>query len=603
MPDTLPSWSLADLYSSASDDNMTRDMADCRDRASALASTWKSRLHEADAASLAGVIEDYQAISETLGRLSSFADLAFAADMSEAETGRMAQSMRELESEISAQLVFVELEIARIDNDHMDALMQSDALASWSPWLRIVRAWRKHQLSDELETMLIERSPSGRAAWVRLFDETAASLRFPIDGQDVAESEIMDMMTDPDPEVRRKAGLSRSEVLDKNSRLMALILNTIAKDKSVDDRWRGFSRPVSARNLANDVEDEVVDALAHSVTSRMPDLTHRYYALKASWMGVDKLNWWDRNAPLPGEDPRQFSWDEARKMVLTAFDEFDPGMAEVAGWFFDRNWIDAPHRPGKASGAFSHPTVPSAHPYILMNYSGKVNDVMTLAHELGHGVHQVLAGPKGHLMSSTPLTLAETASVFGEMLVFRRLLDSTTDPVQRRALLAGKIEDMLNTVVRQIGFHNFEERFHDARQKGEQTPDAIADIWMETQADALGPAIRIDETYRPIWGFIPHFVHVPFYVYAYAFGDCLVNALWQVYSTAEGDARKDFVLNYLDLLRAGGTRRHDEALAPFGLDARDASFWSLGLDMLSGMIDELEAELVQAGLVETAHGE
>ena len=602
MPDSLPSWSLLDLYGGPDDAGLARDRDECRKRAKALAKKWKSRLAGASGKDLASVIGEYQAISETLGRLTSFADLSFAADMTEAETAQLAQSMRELDSEVSAQLVFVTLEIARIDDKRMAELMKDAVLAEWDPWLRIVRAWREHQLSDEIETLLIEKNPSGRSAWVRLFDETAASLRFPVDDTEVGEAEIIDMLSDPDPEVRKKAGLSRSKVLTENSRLMSLVLNTIAKDKSVEDKWRGFGRPVSSRNLINDVEDSVVDALAGVVTRRMPELTHRYYALKSAWMGVERIQWWDRGAPVPGEDPREFSWSEARSMVLDAFGEFEPEMAGIAGRFFEHGWIDAPHRSGKVSGAFSHSTVPSVHPYILMNYSGKVKDVMTLAHELGHGVHQMLAAPKGLLMSNTPLTLAETASVFGEMLVFRRLLDNTTDPVQRRALLAGKVEDMLNTVVRQIGFHNFETRFHDARQKGELTPEAISDIWMETQADALGPAVETGETYRPIWGFIPHFVHTPFYVYAYAFGDCLVNALWQVYQSAEGKARKDFVGKYMDLLRAGGTRRHDAALAPFGLDARDEGFWSLGLDMLVGMIDELEAELAAAGIVERSDG-
>ena len=602
MPDSLPSWSLADLYAGRTDGNLARDREFCLEKAEALARSWKARLAEATAEELAGAITEYQSIGEMLGRLTSFADLAFAADMSEPETAQLAQSMRELQSDVGAVLVFFELEIARIDDDRMTVMMKEPALAQWAPWLRVVRAWRKHQLSDELETLLVDKGPSGRSAWVRLFDETAASLRFPVDGTEVGEAEVLDMMTDPDPEVRKKAGLSRSAVLAENERLMALVLNTIAKDKSVDDKWRGFDRPVSSRNLANDVEDAVVDALAGAVTRRMPELTHRYYKLKSTWMACDRIQWWDRNAPLPGEDTREFPWDEARSIVLDSFGEFDPGMAEAADRFFKHGWIDAPHRPGKASGAFSHPTVPSAHPYILMNYSGKVRDVMTLAHELGHGVHQTLSAPKGYLMSSTPLTLAETASVFGEMLVFRRLMDTAEEPAQRRALLAGKIEDMLNTVVRQIGFHNFETRFHDARKEGELTPEAISDIWMETQAEALGPAVEMGDTYRPNWGFIPHFVHTPFYVYAYAFGDCLVNALWQVYQSAGGKGRSGFVGKYNDLLQAGGTLRHDEALAPFGLDARDEGFWSLGLDMLAGMIDELEAELAVAGIVEKNGG-
>ena len=601
MPDTiapdLPEWSLQDLYEGFDAKDMTADQDFVRQEAQDLAQKWKSRLHEASAKDLADIISRYEVICEKLGRMTSFTDLAFAADMSEAETGRQAGVMREIESEISAQLVFVELELATLDDDLMAQHLSDPALAYWAPWIRIVRAFRPHQLSEDMETMLLERQPAGRLAWIRLFDETAASLKFPIDGAMVGEAEILDMMTDPDPEVRQKAGLSRSQVLADNSRLMTLIFNTIAKDKSVDDKWRQFDRPVSSRNLANDVEDEVVDALAEAVTTRMPDLTHRYYAIKARWMGKDQLPWWDRNAPVPGEDNRKFSWDEAKDLILSAFEEFDPSMAEIAGWFFDRGWIDAPTRDGKASGAFSHPTVPSAHPYILMNYSGNTRDVMTLAHELGHGIHQVLAAPKGHLMCSTPLTLAETASVFGEMLVFRKLLSITEDPVQRRALLAGKIEDMLNTVVRQIGFHNFEVKFHDARKNGELTQDQIADLWMETQADALGSAIKIDDSYRPIWGFIPHFIHVPFYVYAYAFGDCLVNALWQVYAksdqnpSGQAEEKTQFVNQYLNLLRAGGTQRHDVALAPFGLNARDKDFWNLGLDMIAGMIDDLDQML------------
>ena len=601
MPDTispdLPVWSLQDLYEGFDAKDMTADQEFVRKDAEDLAKQWKSRLHDASAKDLADIISRYEVICEKLGRMTSFTDLAFAADMSEAETGRQAGVMREIESEISAQLVFVELELATLDDDLMAQHLADPALAYWEPWIRIVRAFKPHQLSEDMETMLLERQPAGRSAWIRLFDETAASLKFPIDGAMVGEAEILDMMTDPDPAVREKAGLSRSQVLADNSRLMTLIFNTIAKDKSVDDKWRQFDRPVSSRNLANDVEDEVVDALAEAVTTRMPDLTHRYYAIKARWMGKDQLPWWDRNAPVPGEDNRKFSWDEAKDLILSAFGEFDPSMAEIAGWFFDRGWIDAPTRDGKASGAFSHPTVPSAHPYILMNYSGNTRDVMTLAHELGHGIHQVLAAPKGHLMCSTPLTLAETASVFGEMLVFRKLLSITEDPVQRRALLAGKIEDMLNTVVRQIGFHNFEVKFHDARKNGELTPDQIADLWMETQADALGPAIKIDDSYRPIWGFIPHFIHVPFYVYAYAFGDCLVNALWQVYAKSDQDPsgqakeKTQFVNQYLNLLRAGGTQRHDVALAPFGLNAKDKDFWNLGLDMIAGMIDDLDRML------------
>lgn len=588
-----PDWSLDDLYTSF--EAMAKDQASVRCDAERLAKTWKTKLNQASADELAQAIADYEAIAEILSRMSSFTDLAFAADMTDPETGQQAQMMRELESDIGAMLVFFELELAMLGDEVMAKHLTAPAMQYWAPWIRQVRAFRPHQLSDEMESLLVELAPSGRSAWVRLFDETAATLEFPINGEMVGEAQILDMMTDPDPNLRQQAGLSRSQVLADNSRLMTLVLNTIAKDKSTDDKWRRFARPVSARNLGNDVEDEVVDALAQAVTKRMPDLTHRYYKIKARWMTQkegDKLPWWDRNAPVPGDDPRKFSWQEAKALVLDAFGEFDQSMADIAQKFFDYNWIDAAPRQGKASGAFSHPAVPSVHPYVLMNYSGNTRDVMTLAHELGHGVHQVLAAPQGHLMCSTPLTLAETASVFGEMLVFEKLLERTDDAIHRRALLAGKIEDMLNTVVRQIGFHNFETRFHDARKDGELTPEQIADIWMQTQAEALGPSVDIDESYRPLWGFIPHFVHAPFYVYAYAFGDCLVNALWQVYKEADDSKTKTkFVTNYLDLLKAGGTLRHDVALEPFGLDARSEGFWNLGLNRLALMIDELESML------------
>lgn len=595
----LPEWSLDDLYDQATDITLQDQMSAALKEAAELADLHQGKLATCDSKTLHQILISYQSLSELTSRLTSFADLSFAADLTKPETSKLAQDTREAEHAIHARLIFIEHELAQMPDEDLTRIMAEPVMQRWQPWLRLVRAFRDHQLSLELETMLIDRQSSGRGAWIRLFDEMAAGLSFPIDDRHVTEAEIMDMMSDPDPETRRKAGLARSEVLAANSRTMGLILNTIAKDKQVDDKWRHFSRPVSSRNLANDVEDRVVDQLADSVTAAMPDLSHRYYALKARWMGKDKLNWWDRNAPVPGDDDRIFSWDDAKAIILDAFGQFDPMFAQMAGWFFERNWIDAPTRSGKASGAFSHPTVPSVHPYILVNFHGKVRDVMTLAHELGHGIHQLLAADQGHLMAGTPLTLAETASVFGEMLVFNRLMDQTADSTQRRALLAGKIEDMLNTVVRQIGFHNFETRVHDTRQSAELTVEQINDIWMQTQAEALGPAIHIDDSYRPLWGFIPHFIHVPFYVYAYAFGDGLVGALWQKYQAAKSAAeRADFVEAYQDLLRAGGTKRHDAALAPFGLDASEPKFWSLGLEMISGMIDQLESELSEASLNE-----
>ena len=589
MPDSCPTWDLTDLYDGIADGAIAADIAACRQEAEQLEAAWQGRLADADGAALAGLIADYERILEMLGKAQSHAQLLFAASTTDSQIARHHQSIREASADIGARLLFIELELAALDDAHVTQLLDTPALAVWQPWLRRVRAWAPHQLAPDMERMLAERAPSGRGAWVRLFDETAAALRFPFGGADVTEAEILNALSSPNGDERRAAGETLSTTLKDNERLLSLVLNTIAKDKEVEDRWRGFARPVDSRNLDNDVDDDTVDALVGAVDSRNADLAHRYYRLKAGWMGGETINWWDRNAPLPGGDDRQFSWGEARQLVLDSFAGFDQQMAEQAEPFFSRNWIDAEPRAGKSSGAFSHPVTPSAHPYILMNFSGKSRDVMTLAHEMGHGIHQRLAADRGYLMSDTPLTLAETASVFAEMLAFRRLVDSADNPAIRRRLLAGKVEDMLNTVVRQIAFHNFETRFHDARRNAELTAEEISDIWMETQRAALGPSVVTGDDYRPIWGYIPHFVHTPFYVYAYAFGDCLVNALWQSYQLAQaGGQAADFVTGYRNLLQAGGTERYDVALQRFDLDPRDPAFWSLGLDMISGMIDELE---------------
>ena len=586
MPDSLPIWDLKDLYADGST-SIQLDLELAKQQTEKLVQH-EGRLSQMTGAELATVIEDYQSVSELLSRIISHADLQFAADMADPQTGQHAQGMKEAISGFSSQLLFIELELAAMTEDGFQQALSHPDFYHFLPWLRRLRAFAPHQLETRLEQMLVERAPAGRGAWVRLFDETATALRFPFQGTDVTEAEILNKLSDSSADIRKEAGQSLSGIMQDNQRLFSLILNVIAKDKEIDDRWRGFNRPVSSRNLANDVDDATVDALVGAVTARMPDIAHRYYKLKAGWMSLDEIPWWDRNAPLPGDDGRQFKWSEARQIVTDAFAGFDQPMADIAKQFFNQSWIDAEVRQGKASGAFSHPTVPSVHPYILMNFDGRARDVMTLAHEMGHGIHQVLAADKGYLMSDTPLTLAETASVFAEMLTFRTLVDKASNDAARRFLLAGKVEDMLNTVVRQIAFHNFETAFHDARKSGEVSAEALSDLWMQTQKQALGPAVRLDNSYRPIWAYIPHFVHTPFYVYAYAFGDCLVNALWQNYQVKSAADRSVFAEEYIELLKAGGTKRYDEALAPFGLNPADALFWNLGLDMIAGMIDELE---------------
>ncbi len=585
-PGDLPTWDLADLYRSPDDAALAKDLDRTDAEASHFAEHWAGKIGEVTGDRLADAIEEYERIEEQMGRLASYAQLLHAGDQLDHEIGRFFQTVNERLNDASARLVFFALEINRIEEPRLRAMLSdSPRLQAWQPWLRDTRAYRDHQLSDEAERLLHDKQVAGRSAWNRLFDETIAGLRFPLNGEHLTETEALHRLSDPDRSVREAVGKTIASTLHQNVKLFGHITNTLAKDKEIEDRWRRYPRAVSARNLANHVEDTVVDALSSAVRNAYPRLSHRYYRIKADWLGLDRLKYWDRNAPLPEASERLLDWSSAEEIVLDAYRRFSPTLAEIGRQFFAEHWIDAAPRLGKASGAFSHPTVPSAHPYILMNYQGQIRDVMTLAHELGHGVHQVLAAERGHLLSRTPLTLAETASVFGEMLTFRSLLDKESDPQRRRVLLAGKVEDMLNTVVRQISFYEFERRLHDRRREGELLPEQIGQIWMDTSRESLGPAFDLDEDYAVFWTYVPHFIHVPFYVYAYAFGDCLVNALYAVYQEKpEGFAEK-----YLNLLKAGGTLRHRELLAPFDLDASDPTFWDSGLSVIEGFIGELES--------------
>ena len=541
-------------------------------------------LSDKGGAALAGAIGRYEAMQDLLGRLISFAGLLYAGDTSDPERSKFYGDIQEKLTAITTKLLFFELELNRLDDAVLDAALAVPELAYYTPWLADLRKERPHQLEDRIEQLFHEKNVTGRAAWNRLFDETMSGLRFDVDGEELSVEPALSRMLEPDPERRRSAANAIAKTLGGNVRLFTLITNTLAKDKEISDRWRNFEDIADSRHLANRVERPVVDALEQAVRAAYPKLSHRYYALKAKWLGQDKLNHWDRNAPLPDEDTRTVSWEEARTTVLDAYRGFAPQMAEHADRFFENGWIDAPVRPGKSPGAFAHPTVPSAHPYVLVNYQGKTKDVMTLAHELGHGVHQILAAPKGVLLSQTPLTLAETASVFGEMLTFRSILKQTTDAKARKALIASKVEDMINTVVRQTAFYTFERRVHTERRDGELTAERLGEIWLDVQTESLGPAVEMNEGYECYWSYIPHFIHSPFYVYAYAFGDCLVNSLFAVYERAD----EGFVDKYFELLSAGGSKHHSELLAPFGLDAADPEFWDLGLAVISGMIDELE---------------
>ncbi|MDE2005585.1 MAG: M3 family oligoendopeptidase [Rhodospirillales bacterium] len=582
----LPRWDLGDLYPAPDSAAVEADFVIAAEGAKAFAAGFRGKVAGLSGHALAGAIAVYERIEETLGRLASYAQLLFAADQADAATGRFYQSVIERVTEIGSDLLFFALELNRLEDAALEAKLADPALAPWRSWIADLRVFRPHQLSDELEKLLHEKDVTGHAAWSRLFDETMAGMRVTVAGEALTVSAALNKLSDRDRAVREAAGHAIGAAFAERVKLFSLITNTLAKDKAIIDEWRHYPAPASARNRANMVEDEVVAALVAAVRAAYPRLSHRYYAMKARWLGLEKLQHWDRNAPLPEDEDRRIPWAEARETVLRAYGAFSPDLAAIGGRFFERPWIDATLHPGKAGGAFAHPTVPSAHPYLLLNYHGRTRDVMTLAHELGHGVHQVLAGEaQGYLRSSTPLTLAETASVFGEMLTFRALLDNETDPRRRRVMLAAKVEDMLNTVVRQIAFYRFETLLHEERKGGELLPERIGAIWREVQTESLGPAFEFAPEYDVFWAYVPHFIHSPFYVYAYAFGDCLVNALYGVFR----DRHPGFAAKYLDLLRAGGTRRHRELLAPFGLDAADPAFWTKGLDVIAGFIDELEA--------------
>ncbi len=588
--DALPEWNLDDLYPGLESPELKWDLENAENRCAAFEADFKGRLQamavgQGAGQALAEAVKRYEALEDRLGRLISYASLVYAGNSTDPVRAKFYGDVQERITAASLHLLFFTLELNRVDDEKLEAAMLDPALGHYRPWIEDVRKEKPYQLEDRVEELFHEKSITGYSAWNRQYDESVAGLRFRIDGKSLSIEPALNLLQDADEKKRKAAAKALAKTFKENLRPFTLITNTLAKDKEISDRWRGFKDVADARHLSNRVEPQVVEALVSAVRAAYPRLSHRYYALKAKWFGKKSLPFWDRNAPLPKVAQRTIPWSDARSTVLTAYGAFSPTMAEIAGRFFERNWIDAPVREGKQPGAFAHPTVPSAHPYVLLNYQGKPRDVMTLAHELGHGVHQVLAAPNGPLMAPTPLTLAETASVFGEMLTFKKLLAQTTDKKQRKAMLAAKVEDMINTVVRQIAFYSFERKVHLERRNGELTSDKICELWMSVQSESLGPAIELKAGYETFWSYIPHFIHSPFYVYAYAFGDCLVNSLYAVYEkSASGFAER-----YLAMLAAGGTKHHSELLAPFGLNARDPKFWDGGLNVIAGLIDELEA--------------
>lgn len=585
----LPEWDLTDFYASADAPAVARDFTRLEKLCADFRKNYEGNVRTMDAAALAGAIREYEVMQELFGKLGSYAQLRYAKNMSDPANAQFYQNTQEKITALSSQILFFTLAVNRLDDQKLQQMLKNLALKHYEPWLRDVRAFRPYQLSDDLEKILHEKYVAGRAAWTRLFDETIAALRFSIGKKKLTSAEAFHMLSLKDAAARKQAAISIGQVLKDNAPLFTLVTNTLAKDKEIEDKWRGFKQPISSRNVSNYIEDEVVEALLSTVRKNYPKLSHRYYRLKAKWFGKKQLEYWDRNAPLPGDVDRTYSWAEAKELVLTSYGSFSPTLASVGNRFFTNAWIDVPVTPGKAPGAFAHPTVPSVHPYLLLNFQGKSRDVMTLAHELGHGVHQVLAAKQGALMCDTPLTLAETASVFGEQLTFREMVRRERNTKRRQMLIAAKVEDMLNTVVRQVAFCEFEKRVHGERRKGELSTDRLNQIWMDVQGESLGPALKLHGDYQYYWSYIPHFIHSPFYVYAYAFGDCLVNSLYAVYEKgAKNGKNPEFERKYLAMLEAGGSLRHKELLKPFGLDASKPDFWQQGLNIIAGFIDELE---------------
>ena len=584
----LPEWDLSDLYTAPDAPEVARDMEWLGKACAEFAADFEGKLATLDAQGMLDCIQRYERIEGIAGRIMSYAGLRYYQNTVDANRAKFMSDCQDKVTDFTTPLVFFSLEFNRIEDEAYEKLFAVNAdIARYKPVFDRMRAMKPHQLSDELEKFLHDQSTVGASAWNKLFDETMAALEFEVEGEDAPLNleATLNLLTEQERDRREAGARALANVFGENVKLFARVHNTLAKEKEIEDRWRKMPSPQHARHLSNHVEPEVVEALRNAVVAAYPKLSHRYYRLKAKWMGLDKLQVWDRNAPLPIETKKTVKWDEARETVTSAYAAFSPELAKLTGPFFDKGWIDAGVKPGKAPGAFAHPTVTDVHPYVMLNYLGKPRDVMTLAHELGHGVHQVLAAPQGEMLASTPLTLAETASVFGEMLTFRKLLAQAKDQNERKVLLAGKVEDMINTVVRQIAFYDFECKLHAARKTGELTPEDINELWMSIQGESLGDAFEFMDGYETFWSYIPHFVHSPFYVYAYAFGDGLVNALYAVYE----EGLPGFEEKYFELLKAGGSKHHKDLLKPFGLDASDPKFWDKGLSMIAGMIDELEA--------------
>ncbi len=576
-------WDLSDLYESGDDPRIEQDVEETDAAAAAFRERYYGRVAELSPAELRGAIEERERIESSFTRAIYYAHLSFSTDMNDAARGALVARLTEKGATIDTQLLFFGLELAALDDAAADALVASDELEHWRHWLRTIRKFRPYVLTEPEEKILTEKSVSGFSAWDRLYDELLGAIKVDLDGTEIGFEEAMAKLYSPDRDLRRRASEGVTAALEPGLRTRTFVFNTIAVDKSVDDRLRGYSSWISARNLSNDTTDEAVQALIDAVVGRY-DVVQRYYTLKARLLGLERLSFYDRMAPL-GDDPTHVGWAEASDLVLSAFADFSTETGDIVERFFHESWIDAPPRDGKRPGAFCATNVPGVHPYVFMNYTGDRRSVLTLAHELGHGLHGYLAAPLGLFNASSPLTTAETASVFGEALTFKRLLAIEEDPLRRLNLLAGRIEDSIATVFRQIAMNRFEDAVHTTRRdEGELSPERFEEIWMGTQTDLFGDSVDIDG-YATWWSYIPHFIGTPGYVYAYSYGYLFALSIFRKYEL-EGDA---LVEPYLDVLRAGGSKPPEELAEIVGLDLRDPKIWDAGIDALAVELDEAEA--------------
>lgn len=586
-----PLWDLSDLYNGINDKKLESDLKEIENRIEVFSKKYANKIKKLSGYELYKLLVEYEKICELMGKIDSFAYLKYAENLSVEENVIFFQKISEQLTNLSSKIIFVTVEINELSDSEIGRKLSdsSNLKNTYGTYIDNMRLFRKHQLSNDLERLMNDKSTTSRDAWSRLFDETMDNMKFRFEGKDLNEAQIMEIINSKDESKRVKAGKIFGDKLGENIRIFAYITNILAKDKSISDQWRNYKTPISARNLSNYIEDDVVENLYKSVQKNYEDISHRYYKLKAKMLGKNKLLHTDRNAPTKYDDDKKYTWDEAVDIVIKAYSAFSPKIAEIGQEFFDNNWVDVPTRQGKRGGAFAHPTVPSVHPYLLLNFQGKTRDVMTLAHELGHGIHMYLARPNGYFMSDTPLTLAETASIFGEQLVFRYLLDNETDIDKKIAIIANKIEDMINSIIRQIAFLEFEKTVHEERKQGEITVDRLNQIWLDVQRKSLGDIFDFSEEYKYYWSYIPHFIHSPFYVYSYAFGNCLVNSLYSRYI----ENLDDFENKYITLLSAGGSKNYVDLLEPFNLDPREEDFWQNGLNLVISLIDELEKLLEQ----------